>query len=174
MKKPMSDLLDLTVAVETPEWERLLPEAESLGRIAGLAAFAAAPHPDRPCEAGLVLADDKTLRRLNKRYRGKDKATNVLSFPAWEGDDPAAGLPDGAPVLLGDLVVAAGVLAAEAADQGKPLADHFSHLVVHGILHLMGYDHERGEREAAEMENLERRVLAGLGIPDPYGDEGSA
>lgn len=170
----MTDLLDLAVTIEAPDWESLLPEAESLGRRAALAAFAAAPHPDRPCEAGLLLADDKTLRRLNRQYRGKDKATNVLSFPAWEGEDPAAGVPEGAPVLLGDVAVAAGVLAAEAEVQEKSLADHFSHLVVHGILHLMGYDHERGEREAADMEDLERRVLAGLGIPDPYGDEGSA
>ncbi|MEO5336342.1 MAG: rRNA maturation RNase YbeY [Magnetospirillum sp. WYHS-4] len=160
----MTDFFDLAVMIENEDWERRLPDADALARRAALAAFAAVPHPARPCEAGLLLTDDTAVRALNRDYRGQDKPTNVLSFPAWDGED----LPEGAAVPLGDVAIALGVLAAEAEVEGKPLADHFSHLVVHGILHLMGHDHERGEREAAAMEDLECRVLAALGIPDPY------
>ena len=166
----MTEFLDLIVSVDDPAWERALADAEDLARRAALAAFAAVPHPERPCEAGLLLADDAAVRTMNRDYRGQDKPTNVLSFPAWDGDHPAAGLPPEAPVLLGDLAVALGVLEREAESEGKPLAHHFSHLVVHGMLHLMGYDHERGDAEAAVMEDLERRILAGLGIPDPYAE----
>jgi probable rRNA maturation factor len=114
-----------------------------------------------PLELAIVLSDDRTLRALNHRWRGKDKPTNVLSFPSGTVD-PAGRR------TLGDVVLAFESLAREAEAAGKPLADHLSHLVVHGVLHLMGYDHERPV-EARRMEGLEVRVLAGLGIPDPYG-----
>jgi probable rRNA maturation factor len=166
----MTEFLDLIVSAEDPAWETALPDAEGLASKAALAAFAAVPHPDRPCEAGLLLTHDAAMREMNRNFRGQDKPTNVLSFPAWDGDDPAAGLPAGAPVLLGDIAIALGVLEREAESEGKPLAHHFSHLVVHGMLHLMGHDHERGDAEAAVMEDLERRILAGLGIPDPYAE----
>ena len=94
---------------------------------------------------------------LNRDYRGKDYATNVLSFP-YEIE----------PVVCGDLVICAGVVAREAAEQGKPLAAHYAHLIVHGMLHLQGYDHEEDEAEARAMEDCERAVLAALGYPDPY------
>jgi probable rRNA maturation factor len=112
-------------------------------------------------ELGLVFSDDTHVRRLNAGWRGKDKPTNVLSFPAFP---PRA---DGLPPMLGDVVLASETVAAEAQAEGKPLADHIAHLIVHGILHLIGYDHET-DAGAEEMEGLERRILAGLDIPDPY------
>ena len=102
-----------------------------------------------------MLTDDAEVRQLNARWRGKDKPTNVLSFPA------------GDPVLIGDVVLAFQTVKREAAEQGKHFGDHLSHLVVHGALHLIGYDHVKA-RDAEAMEALERRVLAGLGIADPY------
>lgn len=100
-------------------------------------------------------------RRLNREYRGKEEATNVLSFP-YELE----------PLLCGDLVLCAPVVAREAAEQGKSLEAHCAHLIVHGALHLQAYDHEAGEEQATEMEKLERSILATLGYPDPYRDEG--
>lgn len=110
------------------------------------------------------LVDEKEGKSLNHHYRGYDHPTNVLSFPA----ELPAGLPEGVVLpLLGDLVICAPVVAREAADQGKDLADHYAHLTVHGTLHLLGWDHE-DEREAEAMEQLERKILADLGIGDPY------
>jgi probable rRNA maturation factor len=103
-------------------------------------------------------------RRLNRGWRRKDHATNVLSFPAPRGTPPPAG---GAGRPLGDLVICAPVLAREAREQGKPRVAHWAHLVVHGSLHLVGFDHER-DADARRMERREQRVLAGLGFPDPY------
>jgi len=114
----------------------------------------------------LVLADDAMVRDLNRRFRGKDKPTNVLSFPA---DEPVeAGMAD-ADRYLGDVVVAAETLAREAHDEGKAVEHHFDHLVVHGTLHLLGYDHE-SDKEADRMESLETAILADLGIADPYAE----
>jgi probable rRNA maturation factor len=160
----------LAVAVRrlAPGWRRLLPGAGALGRRACHAAFAAAAVPGLPAgrrlELALVLADDATLRRLNRDHRGIDAPTNVLSF-GRSGDGPS--LPPGAPLDLGDVVLAAETMAGEAAIQGKTLADHFTHLTVHGVLHLLGYDHEKAA-EARMMESLEIDVLAGLGVADPY------
>ena len=106
------------------------------------------------------LVDAAEGREFNQRYRHKDYATNVLSFPA--------ALPRGVKLpLLGDLVICAPVVAREAAEQGKALRDHYAHMTIHGVLHLLGYDHETAA-EAESMEALERRILAGLGIADPY------
>jgi len=124
-----------------------------------LAALRAAAVPC-PAELSIVLADDALVRTLNRDWRAKDKPTNVLAFP------------NAAP-LLGDVVLAFETCAAEAAAQGKPLADHLSHLVVHGVLHLAGHDHGHA-REARIMEDLERRILAAAGIPDPYRARGAA
>ena len=106
------------------------------------------------------LVDAEEGLQLNRDYRGKDYATNVLSFP-YDVD----------PVVCGDLVLCAPVVAREAAEQGKSLEAHYAHLIVHGLLHLQGYDHEAGEREARQMEDRERTVLAALGFTDPYLDE---
>ena len=107
--------------------------------------------------------------RSNAAYRAKDKPTNVLSFPMVEADLlPAMTSCGGGEILLGDIVLAQGVCAAEAADKHIPVPVHASHLVVHGMLHLLGYDHEDGDAEAEAMEAIERAALASLGIADPY------
>lgn len=118
----------------------------------------------READLAVRLVDAREGRALNKHYRGKDYATNVLSFPA----ELPEGLPKGVKLpLLGDLVICAPVVAREAREQGKALAAHYAHLTVHGTLHLLGWDHE-DEREAEAMEQLERDILAELGVEDPY------
>ncbi len=113
-------------------------------------------------DIAIRVVDEREGRRLNHHYRGKDYATNVLSFPAE--------LPEGVTLpLLGDLVICAPVVVREAAEQGKPLNAHYAHLTVHGVLHLLGLDHE-DEREAEAMEAIERAILAELGHADPYSD----
>lgn len=111
----------------------------------------------------VALIDDRAMRRLNYQFRGRAKPTNVLSFAALDRGKPAPG----APFHLGDIALAFGVIAAEAGKQRKSVNDHLCHLVVHGVLHLLGYDHET-EADAARMETLERVALAGMGIADPY------
>lgn len=118
-------------------------------------------------EVSLLLTDDAAIQALNAAYRGQDRPTNVLSFPAWAPADLATPLPPGAPLLLGDIALAYQTCAREAAAEGKPLSDHLAHLLVHGCLHLLGLDHA-AEAEAVAMEQLETRILAELGIPDPY------
>ena len=118
----------------------------------------------READLAIRLVDAREGRALNRHYRGKDHATNVLSFPA----ELPEGLPEGVRLpLLGDLVLCAPVVAREAREQGKPLSAHYAHLTVHGALHLLGWNHEDA-READCMEALEREILAGLGVPDPY------
>lgn len=151
-----------------------VPAAGELARRATLAAWAGLPagaRPDAPAgaEVSVVLADDATLWELNGAYRGQDKPTNVLSFANLD-DAHAPGPPGGEPLLLGDVVLARETVLAEARAQGKAPGDHLSHLCVHGLLHLLGFDHG-AEAEAETMEALERRVLAGLGIADPYAGE---
>ena len=123
-------------------------------------------------EVSVVLADDDFVHTLNRDYRAKDRPTNVLSFPQLDASfDPDE--PHGEePLMLGDIVIAHGVVEAEAHIQGKTFSDHFGHLCVHGMLHLLGYDHESVE-EAAEMESLEVNILRKLGINDPYDDRTS-
>ena len=151
----------IDVEIEDDAWAKALPEAEPLARAAAEAALTG----ERAGGVVVLLTDDETVRDLNARFRGKDKSTNVLSFPAGHN-------PEG---LLGDVALAFGVCAREAAEQRKPLAHHLQHLVAHGVLHLVGYDHET-DAEAEAMEALEREILAGLGVPDPYaagqGDHG--
>ncbi|AKC78537.1 rRNA maturation RNase YbeY [Xanthomonas arboricola pv. juglandis] len=121
----------------------------------------------READLAVRIVDEKEGCSLNHHYRGKDYATNVLSFPA----DLPEGLPKGVKMpLLGDLVICAPVVAREAAEQGKSLAAHYAHLTVHGTLHLLGWDHE-DDKEADAMEQLEREILADLGIDDPYAGE---
>ena len=137
---------------------RGIPAAASFRRWVA-AALHGAQH-DGTAELSIRIVDGREGRRLNHRYRRKDYATNVLSFPA--DLPPGIELP-----LLGDLVICAPVVAREAAEQGKPARDHWAHLTVHGVLHLLGHDHVEAA-EARRMEALEIRVLADLGIPNPY------
>lgn len=110
-----------------------------------------------PAEVTLRFVGDEEGRNLNRDYRGKDYATNVLSFPYESGAR-----------VCGDLVLCLPVVAREAAEQGKPAEAHYAHMVVHGMLHLQGYDHETSQADAERMEAIEREILAGLGYPDPY------
>ncbi len=180
----------IEVEIEVEAWTAALPEVERLvvrTAEATLRALAASPlrgrgqgdvgvsaagvdmlhiaQPLHPSQRGggdvtVLLADDQTVEDLNARFLGKAGPTNVLSFPA-----PATARPH-----LGDLVLAYGVCAREAAAQGKQLADHLTHLTAHGVLHLLGYDHET-DADAEVMEGLERSILADLGIDDPYADD---
>lgn len=168
--------VDIAVAVEAGDWDGVLADAPDRATAACRAALAAAVLPPRirggALELGIVLADDAVVQALNRDYRGKDRPTNVLSFALTEGEEGPA--PDPAvPVMLGDVILALETVAREAREQAKPFADHFSHLVVHGVLHLVGYDHV-AEAEAEVMEALETQVLAGLGIADPYRAGGGA
>jgi probable rRNA maturation factor len=141
----------IEVEIDDPAWTAALPDAQDLAIAAGEATL------DRPGEVAVLLTGDETLRDLNNRFRGKDRPTNVLSFPA-----PAN--PEG---HLGDIALAYGVCATEAEAQGKTLAAHLQHLVAHGVLHLVGFDHET-DAEAEVMEARERVILAALGVSDPY------
>lgn len=159
--------LEVGVSIECPEWAELLPDAEARCQSLARAAVAAGSSlGDSPCEISIVLADDATVRTMNREWRGKDAPTNVLSFAALDDED-APVVPD-APVLLGDIILALGVCRSEAEEQGKSLSDHFSHLVVHGVLHLLGWDHEEDDIEADQMESLEISILTEFGIADPY------
>jgi probable rRNA maturation factor len=143
----------IEIEIEDPAWLRSLPGASEMARAAAEAALEG--WDDQSLV--ILLADDEAVRDLNTRFRGKDAPTNVLSFPAGAH---AGG-------HLGDVALASGVCAREAAEQGKPLGDHLRHLVIHGVLHLLGYDHD-DEAEAERMEALERDLLTGLGVADPY------
>ena len=146
------------IEVEDEAWSAALPNAEALITEAAAAALKAGGAGLESTELTVLLADDAAVADLNDRFRDKQGPTNVLSFPAPESAQPH----------LGDIALAYGVCAAEAASQGKPLANHLSHLVAHGVLHLLGWDHQSDD-EAEAMERLEREILAGLAIPDPYG-----
>ena len=153
----------LSISVPSSLW-RGLPGARALGRATIAAAVAEIPlAPESGGEVSLRLADDAELRALNLRWRGVDRPTNVLSFPSAPG-----GLAQSVP--LGDIALAYETLAREADELGAPLADHYRHLVAHGFLHLIGYDHETDE-EAERMEALEARIMARLGAADPYARE---
>lgn len=119
-------------------------------------------------EVSVKFTDDREVQALNAAYRSKDKATNVLSFPMVEPELLHSLSSSEGEVLLGDVVLAYGVCASEAAEKQVPVDTHASHLIVHGTLHLLGYDHERGEGDAEAMEDVERAALAALGISDPY------
>lgn len=159
--------IDLALSIDDDGWS-VLEDAAGLAERAIRAALArTAPDLERGT-ISLVLGSDAEVQVLNQHWRDKDKPTNVLSFP---GEDALRDIPaDAPPPMIGDIILARGVVVAEAADQGKPLAHHLQHLVVHGVLHLLGFDHE-DEAEADEMEALETDILAGLGVPDPYLDE---
>ena len=143
----------IDVEVDDRAWTASVADVADLARAsAGVAAALGEPG-----SIAILLSDDATVRGLNARFRGEDHATNVLSFPA----------PPNPEHHLGDITLAYGVCAAEARDQGKPLANHLRHLVIHGVLHLLGYDHQ-SDAEAKRMEAIECDLLAAMNVPDPY------
>jgi probable rRNA maturation factor len=162
----------LEIAIDADEeWDSSRPW-DRLVRRAAEAAVAESAFPQlatgqRPIEISVLLTGDDKLRELNAEYRQKDKPTNVLSFPMADASDLRDANVAGAELLLGDIILARGVCESEAADKGVSLEDHATHLVVHGTLHLLGYDH-LGDDEAADMEAREVRALARLGIANPY------
>ncbi|HML11316.1 MAG TPA: rRNA maturation RNase YbeY [Stellaceae bacterium] len=157
--------LTVEVSAPCPAWLRECSEVAMLAERAALLALRRERAPDGSV-VDITLADDAAQRALNRTWRGRDSSTNVLAFPAADPGSPA---PPGAPLLLGDVVLAFETVSREAAEQRKPLADHLRHLVVHGVLHLLGEDHN-SERDAAAMEAKEIAILAELGVPNPYRD----
>jgi probable rRNA maturation factor len=152
--------LTADILIEADCWQQE-PEASDLVRRALAQAAKHSPEQVADAEVAIMLTDDDGVQALNRDWRGIDKPTNVLSFPAPE---PAAGIR---PRPLGDIAIAYETTRREAESESKPFAHHLSHLAVHGFLHLIGYDHETDD-EAETMENLEREILSQLGVPDPY------
>jgi len=152
--------LTVDVLTESPQWDAQ-PGAEATVRRAIAQAAAIEGTADPAAEVSVLLCDDAVIAALNARWRGRDEPTNVLSFPAPPAGDPAA------PAHLGDIAIACETVIREAQEQGQPVSRHLAHLAVHGFLHLLGYDHGTDD-EAERMEQLERDILASLGIPDPY------
>ena len=162
----------IEIALEADEeWDSSRPW-QGLARKAAEAAIAESEYPDlaereRPVEISVTLTGDEQVRELNAEWRGKDKPTNVLSFPMADELDFKRANFDGPELLLGDIILARGVCEAEASDRGVTIEQHATHLLVHGTLHLLGYDHH-DNREAADMEAREIRALERLGIANPY------
>ena len=160
-------LLDIQISVEEGQWpseDELQLEAERVLEAAAayLKSNAKLKFPKMATELSLVFTDDESIRAINAEWRQKDKATNVLSFPAYPitpGKMPGP--------MLGDIIIARETVAREAKELEKPFEDHLTHLMVHGFLHLFGYDH-MNDAEAEIMEGLETRILADLGLSDPY------
>lgn len=164
-------MIHVETAVEEPwparDWDMLADRA--VRAAVGASAYGAIADAAFVAEVSVRLTDDDEVRVLNRDYRGKDRPTNVLSFPMVQPDLLGTlDNSDDGEVLLGDIVVALGVTTREAEEKGATLDAHATHLIVHGTLHLLGYDHEQGEAEAEAMEEMERAALATLGISDPY------
>jgi probable rRNA maturation factor len=166
--------MSLEIAVDSDaEWDSSEgPDWAELAQAAARAAISESCFPRladtaRPVELSIRLTGDEAVRALNARWRGKDKPTNVLSFPLAEADELEQADKDGPELMLGDIVLARGVCAAEAREKGIPLVHHAAHLMVHGTLHLLGYDHGE-DGDAEDMEARETRALARLGIANPY------
>ncbi len=155
MPKPRA--MKPAIQILVPQWRKAVPGLAARARLVATATHEAALADGATPLTGettIAFADDAAIRPLNAQFRGKDTPTNVLSFPGLDGG--------------GDVILAFETMAKEAENQGKTLPDHTAHLIAHGILHLMGYDHELGRGEARRMERLEQSVLSGLGIADPY------
>ena len=163
----MSSALPATEVLVVADCWRTEPDAEAVIHRAIEVAAEIADADVGEAELAVMLTDDKGIRTLNSNWRGIDKPTNVLSFPALQPTGSAS--PDDAPRMLGDIAIAYETTRREADDEQKPFDHHLSHLAVHGFLHLIGYEHEKDD-EAEAMEGLEREILARLGIPDPYAD----
>jgi probable rRNA maturation factor len=159
--------LPITEVLVVADGWQIEPGAQDVIQRAIAAAAEIADADTGDAELAVMLTDDAGIRTLNSNWRGIDKPTNVLSFPALQPTGPVG--PDDAPRMLGDIAIAYDTTRREADDEQKPFDHHLSHLAVHGFLHLIGYDHEK-DGDAEAMETLEREILAQLGIPDPYAD----
>jgi probable rRNA maturation factor len=164
----------IAVLIAEPGWRSAVPSAAAWARRAARAALQGgrigAPHAMASGDGGaltVVLGNDAMVRALNRRYRGKDRPTNVLAFANRDGTGAGAKMPFPAFPPLGDVVLALGTVRREARAQGKPVAEHGTHLIIHGVLHLLGYQHGT-EAAARDMERLEAAILSRLGIADPY------
>lgn len=168
-------MITLDLMVEDPAWRDLWPDMQAQAEQVLATAAARVLPPSLSAELAVVLMDDTAVRALNRDYRGQDKPTNVLSFAALTGPQALAartgrlpsGWPPDAPLALGDIVLAFETVRQEAATQGKPFLNHARHLLVHGFLHLLGYDHG-GDAAAMEMEGLEIAILKTLDVANPY------
>lgn len=162
--------VEIDVSVSEPEWNASFLDVEEISHKAMTLALQNAILPKeirgRELEASVVLANDDLIQILNREYRGMDKPTNVLSFATLDSDDP---LPEEGPYPLGDIILSYQTIDREAAEQGKFFKDHFIHMIVHGTLHLLGYDHQTDD-EATIMETLEIRILEKMNIQNPYMD----
>lgn len=170
--------LEADILIEEPDWLAVLPEAAAIAHKAATAAFmlpqVANIVRSGTAEVSVLLTNDFRIQALNRTYRQFDHPTNVLAFPQEIAADPESdNEADGFPpcLLLGDVVIALETTRREAAEAGKLISAHLSHLVVHGMLHLLGYDHDN-DADADIMENLERLTLASLGVADPYAENG--
>ena len=166
-------MITLDIMIEAGDWGRL-EDAEALAQKAAQAALAVTYEADGDFEASVMLTDDAQIQELNRTWRAKDKPTNVLSFPAAQLAPGSNGLPAKISAKqfsglheLGDLAICAPVVAREAKEQGKPAQAHWAHMVVHGVLHLLGFDHEN-DRDAIAMEARETKILAQFGYDNPY------
>lgn len=153
--------VSVDIAIEGGGWSDLPDARRTIEDAVRATVSASGAELAEGAEVSVLLCDDRRIAELNRDWRGLDKPTNVLSFPAADADALAT-----AP-LLGDIAVAYETVARECAEEDKPFADHLSHMIVHGFLHLLGYDHETDD-EAEDMEALERSALQQLGVPDPY------
>lgn len=161
--------IQIDISLQDPVWESV-PDVMKIVEVAARTAVTMAPQPDRikskALEVSVLLANDDLLRVLNREYRGKDNPTNVLSFASLDSEDFFIGDVVG----LGDVAVSFQTIDREAQDEGKFFKDHLTHLVVHGCLHLLGYDHKE-EGQAIIMEAIEIRILEKLGVQNPYTDK---
>jgi probable rRNA maturation factor len=163
--KPSLPIID--VSVQDPAWESM-HDIESVVCLITQTTLSAAILPkeaiERDLEVSIVLANDDLVRVLNREYREKDKPTNVLTFAALDGDEP---VPEEGVLNLGDVILSFQTIERECQEQGKFPLDHIKHLTVHGVLHLLGYDHQTDD-EATDMETLEIRILERMGVQNPY------
>ncbi len=168
-KRKRESIAEIEIIIDAPSWRDALPECESITCQTVQTVLEHLEVSTMAIEVSLVLANDALIQEKNKRYRGKDQPTNVLAFPAMQ--NPLNWLSQmkstGTPFVIGDIFLAIETIQQEASAQAKPLQDHFSHLIVHGVLHLFGYDHQV-DGDAEKMEALEIKILGEMGIKNPY------
>ncbi|MDB5492244.1 MAG: hypothetical protein JWO78_2093 [Micavibrio sp.] len=166
-------MTEIDISILEPAWDDACPDCSAIVETAAEATLALCPVAQKLIDGGvemeisIVLAHDALVQELNREYRDRDKPTNVLSFAQLDGEDGWEAPTTPGPCALGDLILAYETVARESAEENKPFEHHLTHLVIHGILHLLGYDHIQ-DNDAEEMESLEIQILKGLDITDPY------